>query len=174
MQKWQTQCDIKPVKPSIVTYLFIKKSCLERKLRNVLNHSPLEEKHTLSFYLSLLSSVRHLNHVSTSGEKKVVDMKSKQNDNERGQKEDTWEEAKRLKTDNWAAFKRLYVSSGSQKTQKDMLGSSPSGLLKKHPGQIVPSSPWFLMLFFLSLCSSHHLSLFYGELFILITSGVNH
>lgn len=68
----------------------------------------------------------------------------------KGQEEDKEEEMKSLKTDSWAAFKLLYISSASQKTQKEMLGSSPSGLLKKHPGQIVPSSPWLLMLFFLS------------------------
>ena len=106
--------------------------------------------------------------------KKVADEKSKQGNNERGQEEDEEEEAKSLKTEDRAAFKQLYVSSGSLKTQKEMLGPSPRGLLKKHPGQIVPSSPWLLMLFFLSLCSSRHLFLFYGELFILITSGVNH
>lgn len=68
----------------------------------------------------------------------------------KGQEEDKEEETKSLKTDSWAAFKLLYVSSASPRTQKEMLGSSPSGLLKKYSGQIVPSSPWLLVLFFLS------------------------
>ncbi len=94
--------------------------------------------------------------------KKAADEKSKQENNERGHEE---EEAKSLKTDDWAAFKQLYVSSGSQKTQKEMLGSSPRGLLKKHRGQIVPSSPWLLMLFFLSLFLSPSLSLLRGAIY---------
>lgn len=99
--------------------------------------------------------------------KTVADEKSreKQGNNERGQEEDEEEEAKSLKTDDWAAFKQLYVSSGSQKTQKEMLGSFPWGLLKKHPGQIVPSSPWLLMLFFLSLFLSPSLSLLRGAIY---------
>lgn len=50
--------------------------------------------------------------------KTVADEKSreKQGNNERGQEEDEEEEATSLKTDDWAAFKQLYVSSGSQKT----------------------------------------------------------
>lgn len=97
--------------------------------------------------------------------KKVTDQKSKQENNERGQEDDEEEEAKRLKTDDWAAFKQPYVSSGSPKTQKEMLGSSPWGLLKKHPGQIVPSSPWLLVLFFLSLFLWPSLSLLRGAIY---------
>lgn len=79
----------------------------------------------------------------------------------KGQKEDIEEETKSLKTDSWAAFKLLYVSSASPRTQKEMLGSSPSGLLKKHPGQIVPSSPWLLVLFFLSPSVPLNISLYF-------------
>ncbi len=97
--------------------------------------------------------------------KKDADEKSKQQNNQRGQEEDEVEEVKSLKTDDWAAFKQLCVSPGSLKTQKEMLGSSPWGLLKKHPGQIVPSSPWLLMLFFLPLFLSPSLSLLRGAIY---------
>lgn len=96
---------------------------------------------------------------------KVAHEKSKQEINERGHEEDEEEEVKSLKTDGYTAFNQLYVSSASQKTQKEMLGSSPRGLLKKHPGQIVPSSPWLLMLFFLSLFLSPSLSLLWGAIY---------
>lgn len=68
---------------------------------------------------------------------------------------------------NWwlSSFRQLHVSSWSQKTQKEMLAPSPRGLLKKHPGQIVPSSPWLLMLFFLTLVFSPSLSLLRGAIY---------
>lgn len=49
--------------------------------------------------LSLLPSVRQVDHVQP-GLKKVVDEKSKQENNERGQAEDKEEETKSLKTDD--------------------------------------------------------------------------
>ena len=99
--------------------------------------------------------------------KNTADVKSKQENNEKGWEEEEEEEerAKSLTTDDRAAFKQLCVSSGSQKTQKEMLGSPPCGLLKKHTGQIVPSSPWFLMLFFLSPFLSPSLSLLRGAIY---------
>lgn len=91
--------------------------------------------------------------------------KSKQQKAERSKEEDRNEKAKNRTTDDRAAFKQLCVISGSRKTPKEMLGSPPSGLLKKHPGQIVPSSPWLLMLFFLSPLLSPSLSLLRGAIY---------
>lgn len=121
--------------------------------------TPYERK-ALSLSCPLWGTLTCFHHCPPS--KKVADVKSKHKitwgDKKRTQKA---QEAWSLKTDNWAAFKQLYVSSGSQKSQKEMSGSCPSGLLKKHPGQIVPSSPGLLVLFFLSPCFSHHLFLFF-------------
>lgn len=59
---------------------------------------------------------------------KSADEKSKQGEKERG-----LGTGRSLKSDEWAAFKQLYVSSESPKTQKEMLGLSPGGLLKNQP-----------------------------------------
>lgn len=60
------------------------------------------------------------------GHQKELQMKkSRQENNERGQEENKKAEGKCLKIDSLAAFKQLCASSGSQKTNKEMLGSSP-------------------------------------------------
>lgn len=57
--------------------------------------------------------------------KESANEKTKQAHKSKGEKENKEEKTKSPATDDWAAFKQLCVSSGSQTSQKEMLGSPP-------------------------------------------------